>query len=66
MCLMFRVKRTEHVLGIIQEVESQIESFHAIVGCSTQRKFQARIETLEALTVIQTSEKCLGDCSPIG
>ena len=30
MCLKFRVKRTEHLLDIIREVESEIEAFHAM------------------------------------
>ena len=34
MCLKFRVKRTEHLLGIIREVESEIESFHALLDAS--------------------------------
>ena len=31
MCLKFRVKRTDHLLDIIREVESEIESFHAML-----------------------------------
>ena len=34
MCLKFRVKRTEHLLDIIREVESEIESFHAMLDAS--------------------------------
>ena len=34
MCLKFRVKRTEHLLDIIREVESGIESFHAMLDAS--------------------------------
>ena len=34
MCLKFRVKRTEHLLDIIREVESKIESFHAMLDAS--------------------------------
>ena len=30
----FRVKRTEHLLDIIREVESEIESFHAMLDAS--------------------------------
>ena len=33
-CLKFRVKRTEHLLDIIREVESEIESFHAMLDAS--------------------------------
>ena len=31
MCLKFRVKRTEHLLDIIREVESEIESFYVLL-----------------------------------
>ena len=34
MCLKFRVKRIEHLLDIIREVESEIESFHAMLDAS--------------------------------
>ena len=34
MCLKFRVKRTEHLLDIIRAVESEIESFHAMLDAS--------------------------------
>ena len=34
MCLKFRVKRTEHLLDIIREVESEVESFHAMLDAS--------------------------------
>ena len=34
MCLKFRVKRTDHLLDIIREVESEIESFHAMLDAS--------------------------------
>ena len=34
MCMKFRVKRTEHLLDIIREVESEIESFHAMLDAS--------------------------------
>ena len=34
MCLKFRAKRTEHLLDIIREVESEIESFHAMLDAS--------------------------------
>ena len=34
MCLKFRVKRTEHLLDIIREVESEIESFQAMLDVS--------------------------------
>ena len=34
MCLKFRVKRTEHLLDIVREVESEIESFHAMLDAS--------------------------------
>ena len=34
MCLKFRVRRTEHLLDIIREVESEIESFHAMLDAS--------------------------------
>ena len=34
MCFKFRVKRTEHLLDIIREVESEIESFHAMLDAS--------------------------------
>ena len=34
MRLNFRVKRTEHLLDIIREVESEIESFHAMLDAS--------------------------------
>ena len=34
LCLKFRVKRTEHLLDIIREVESEIESFHAMLDAS--------------------------------
>ena len=35
MCLKFRVKRrTEHLLDIIREVESEIEPFHAMLDAS--------------------------------
>ena len=34
MCLKFRVKRTDHLLDIIRKVESEIESFHAMLDAS--------------------------------
>ena len=43
MCLKFRVKRTEHLLDIIREVESEIESFHAMLDASVHQLGDVKI-----------------------